>query len=117
MKSKIVIPVLLAALVLVFTLFMPVAKDFSFQGKWKNIGETGFGQIYPGSVLVVNDTYCNLYSPRDTYAITEGDDDSRTLEITSFLFGERLNFDLNVLDKDNIELSRGSVKLELHRVE
>ena len=118
MKSKalkIVVPVLLVAATIATVLYFSGAF-FTIKGKWKNIGDTTFGQIQKDCILIVTDNYCNLYSPKDTYAFYSSLE-GRKLEITSFLFGEKLIFDVSVLDNDNIILERNSTVLQLRRVD
>ena len=114
-SSTSVILILPVVAIAVVTLLYFTGAFFSIKGKWKNVGDTTFGQIQKNSILIVDDNYCNLYSPRDTYAFTSSLG-SHKLEITSFLFGEHLEFNVTILDNDNILLERNSTTLRLCRV-
>ena len=39
---------------------------FSIEGKWKSVGESGFGQAQPGAIVAFDGTNCNFFSPKDT---------------------------------------------------
>ena len=88
--------------------------NFSIEGKWKNVGTYTFGQVDNGGIVSFDGTYCNLYSPRDTYAFYK-DGDSYRLDTTSLL-GEPTSFTVKIVDKDNIDVYYGSDYLELTRV-
>ena len=89
-------------------------NSFSIEGKWKNIGSYTFGQVDNGGIVSFDGTYCNLYSPRDTYAFYK-DGDSYRLDTTSLL-GEPTSFTVKIVDKNNIDVYYGSDYLELTRV-
>ena len=90
--------------------------SFEIAGKWKNTGSDGFGQAQPGAIIVFDGTNCNFYSPSDTYAFYK-DGNRYILDLTSFLFGENLSFNVNVKDKDHIEISDGDWVVEMTRVQ
>lgn len=89
-------------------------SSFNIDGKWKNVGTYTFGQVQDGAIVVFDGTYCNMYSPRDTYALYK-DGDSYRLDTTSLL-GEPTSFTVKIVDKDNIDVYYGSNYLELTRV-
>lgn len=78
---------------------------FSIQGTWKSVGTVGWGQAQPGAMVQFGDGQANLYSPRDTYAISKDGADYR-LEVTGLLGGTS-SFTVKVVDSNNIELYRG----------
>ena len=90
--------------------------DFSIEGKWKSIGESGFGQAQPGAIVVFDGTNCNFFSPKDTYAIYQ-DGDTYKLDVTSYLFAEALTFTVNTIDEDHIVITSGQMVTELERIE
>lgn len=79
--------------------------SFSIRGSWKSVGETGWGQAQPGAIVRFGDGEANLYSPRDTYALTR-DGDGYRLEVTGLLGGSA-TFALTVVDDDTIQLRSG----------
>ena len=90
-------------------------SDFSIEGKWKNVGTYTFGQVQSGAIVSFDGTNCNVFSPRDTYALYKDGNDYR-LDTTSLL-GDTLSFTVNIVDKDNIDVYYGTNYLELKRVE
>ena len=107
--------IFIVAVVILAVVLIATHTGFTITGKWKNIGNTSFGQISPGGILVFDGTYCNLYSPKDTYAYTDGSD-TGTLDISSFLFGEHLSFEVQKVSRNRIKIKCGSVVLEFERV-
>lgn len=91
-------------------------NNFSIKGKWKSVGEYGFGQAQPGAIIVFDGNNCNLFSPRDTYALTKGQTDY-TLDCTSSFTADTVSFTVKIIDKNNIDLCRGEYITELKRVE
>lgn len=91
-------------------------RDFSIEGKWKSVGESGFGQAQPGAIVAFNGTNCNFFSPKDTYAIYQ-DGDTYKLDVTSYLFADTLTFTVNTIDEDHIVITSGQTVTELERVE
>ncbi|MDR1588906.1 MAG: hypothetical protein LBS51_01795 [Oscillospiraceae bacterium] len=89
--------------------------DFVIEGKWKSVGEYGFGQAQPGAIVVFDGVNCNFYSPRDTYAFYENDGKYQ-LDVTSFMFAENLSFTIKIVDEDQIEIYGGSDTTFLKRV-
>ncbi|KAA8817612.1 hypothetical protein EMB92_03445 [Bifidobacterium callitrichos] len=67
-----------------------------------------------GTVVNFRDGYCNLFSPRDTYALKSKDDGGYSLTVTGLL-GMGETFDVNVQDDDHITLTHGSTELQLER--
>lgn len=90
-------------------------SNFVIEGKWKNVGETGFGQAQQGAIVVFDGTNCNLYSPSDTYAFYMENNKYR-LDATSMGFSQTVNFKVGILDNDTIELKWGDVTVKLKRV-
>ena len=91
-------------------------KKFSIEGKWKNVGSYTFGQVQSNAIVVFDGTYCNVFSPQDTYAFYKDGDDFR-LDCTSFLFSDTLSFTVKIVDKNNIDIYNGTNYLELTKVE
>lgn len=91
------------------------SAKFSIEGKWKSIGEYGFGQAQPGAIVVFDGVNCNFYSPRDTYALYQENGKWR-LDCTDFLFAETVCFTVEVIDNDNIHIYYDSTLTELKRV-
>jgi hypothetical protein len=84
----------------------PDLSSFDIRGTWKSIGETGTGQAQPGAIVNFSDHECNLYSPRDTYALYM-DGGKLKLDATGLLGGTP-SFTVTVIDNDNIVLDPGS---------
>lgn len=84
-----------------------VPDSYDITGKWKSIGESGFGQAQPGAVIVFDGDRCNFYSPNDTYAFYL-DGDRYVLNLTTPL-GESLEKTVNIIDDDNIEIAGASL--------
>ena len=93
-----------------------VATEFSIEGKWKSVGEEGFGQAQPGVIVVFNGQNCNFLSPKDTYGFTKEDDGTYRLDVTSWLFSAPMSFDVEVVDNDHIIITGTSKTTELERV-
>ena len=85
-----------------------VPDSYDFTGKWKNIGETGFGQAQPGAIIIFDGDHCNFYSPSDTYAFYL-DGDRYVLSLTSLL-GESMEKTVHIIDDNNIEIAGTSLK-------
>ena len=91
-------------------------SDFSIEGKWKSVGDSGFGQAQPGAIVVFDDTNCNFFSPKDTYALYQ-DGDTYKLDVTSYLFAETLTFTVNTISEDHITIISGDSVTDLERIE
>lgn len=91
------------------------SADFSIEGKWKSIGEYGFGQAQPGAIVAFDGVNCNFYSPSDTYAFYQENGKWR-LDCTDFLFAETVCFTVEIIDNDNIHIYYDSSVTELKRV-
>lgn len=92
-----------------------ISSDFVIEGKWKSIGNYGFGQAQPGAIIIFDGTHCNFYSPSDTYALYQEDEKWR-LDCTDFLFANTVSFTVEIIDSDNIYIYYGSDATELRRV-
>ena len=88
--------------------------DFAIEGKWKSVGEKGWGQAQPGAIIVFDGANCNYYSPKDTYAFYK-DGSIYRLDVTS-LMGESQSYNVKIVDIDNIEIMYGSITTVLKRV-
>ena len=88
----------------------------SIVGKWKSIGEYGFGQAQPGAIVAFDGTNCNFFSPMDTYAFYQSGSDY-ILECTSFMSTDTVTFTVKVIDEDHIDVMQGGYTTELMRVE
>ena len=84
-----------------------VPASYDITGKWKSVGDSGFGQAQPRAIVVFDGNNCNFYSPKDTYAFYK-EDDRYVLDITSVL-GESLSQSVNIIDDDNIEVAGASL--------
>jgi hypothetical protein len=91
-------------------------SDFAIEGKWKSVGDHGFGQAQPGAIVVFDGVNCNFYSPQDTYAFYE-DGGGYRLDVTSLLFAENLSFAVKLIDRDQIEIDYGWDVTSLKRLE
>ena len=91
-------------------------RDFSIEGKWKSVGDSGFGQAQPGAIVAFDGTNCNFFSPKDTYAFYQ-DGDTYKLDVTSYLFADTLTFTVNTIDEDHIVITSGQTVTELERIE
>lgn len=85
-----------------------VPDSYDITGKWKSVGDSGFGQAQPGAIVTFDGNNCNFYSPNDTYAFYK-EDDRYVLNITSVL-GESLSQTVNIIDDDNIEIAGASLQ-------
>lgn len=85
-----------------------VPDSYDITGKWKSVGDSGFGQAQPGAIIVFDGNNCNFYSPKDTYAFYK-EGDRYILDITSVL-GENLSQTVNIIDDDNIKIAGASLK-------
>ena len=91
-------------------------SDFSIEGKWKSVGDSGFGQAQPGAIVAFDSTNCNFFSPKDTYALYQ-DGDIYKLDVTSYLFADTLTFTVNTVSEDYIVITSGQTVTTLERVE
>ena len=91
-------------------------SGFSIEGKWKSVGDSGFGQAQPGAIVTFDGTNCNFFSPKDTYALYQ-DGDTYKLDVTSYLFADTLTFTVNAIDEDHIVITSGQTVTELERIE
>ena len=91
-------------------------SGFSIEGKWKSIGDSGFGQAQPGAIVAFDGTNCNFFSPKDSYTLYQ-DGDTYKLDVTSYLFADTLTFTVNTIDEDHIVIKSGQTVTELERVE
>lgn len=110
---------IIAALCVVLTILIMLAgcgsRPFNIEGSWTNVSSGKWGQVTSeGTVVNFRDGYCNLFSPRDTYALKSKDDGGYSLTVTGLL-GMGETFDVNVQDDDHITLTHGSTELQLER--
>ena len=91
-------------------------NNFSIEGKWKSVGNYGFGQAQPGAIVAFDGTNCNFFSPSDTYAFYADGDDYR-LECTSFMSTGTAAFTVKIIDADHIDVYYGDNITELQRTE
>ena len=87
--------------------------DFFIEGKWKNIGETEIGQAQSGAIIVFDGMYCNLISPRDTYAFYKNGSDYM-LDWTTLLGSSGSNT-VHVIDENHMEIYSGDRIIEFQR--
>ncbi|MDE6747704.1 MAG: hypothetical protein K2K21_01375 [Lachnospiraceae bacterium] len=90
-------------------------SDFVIEGKWKSVGDYGFGQAQPGAIVIFDGVHCNFYSSSDTYALYQENEKWR-LDCTDFLFANTVSFTVEIIDNDNIYVYYGSDATELRRV-
>lgn len=86
------------------------------KGTWKNVGTTTFGQAQSGSIIVFDDTYCNYYSPKDTYEVYREENGEWSLYCVSLGFNETLRFRLDIIDDDTVDIYYGSEAVRLERI-
>ena len=91
-------------------------QDFNIIGSWKSIGDNGFGQAQPGSIVTFDGEHCDFYSPNDTYSLYQYDGKIQ-LECTSMIFSETLKFDVIIIDDSNIQIQYGSTTTKLKRLD
>lgn len=84
-----------------------IHEPYDIIGKWKSVGDSGFGQAQPGAIVVFDGNRCNFYSPSDTYAFYF-DGDKYVLDLTTPL-GESLERTVNIIDDDNIKIAGASL--------
>ena len=90
-------------------------SSFSIEGKWKNVGDTTFGNVSKGGIVLFDGNHCNYSSPQDTYVFySEGSE--YKLDCTGLL-GHAFSFRVEVLDNDHIEIYHGSHMVELARID
>lgn len=90
-------------------------SSFEIEGNWKATSDSGsWGQVMPGAAVVFDGSYCNVYSPRDTYVFEKTDNGGYELTVTGLLTGTT-TFDVEVLSNDHIQLVTGSTTLDLER--
>lgn len=88
-------------------------SDYNIEGTWRNIGTGTFGQINSDSVVLFDGGRCNIYSPSDTYAFyPEGD--HYVLQVTGLMGGDH-SFIVYIIDKNHIDLVKGSNIIELEK--
>lgn len=90
-------------------------SNFSIEGKWKSVGEYGFGQAQPGAIVVFDGTNANFFSPQDTYAVYQ-DGDVYKLDATSFMSTSAVTLTIKTIDADHIDLFYGDQITELERI-
>lgn len=89
-------------------------NSFHIEGKWKNVGDTTFGNVMQGGIVSFDGTHCNYISPQDTYVFYESDG-VYYLDASSLL-GSAISFTVSVIDNDNIRIYDGTHYVELKRV-
>lgn len=85
-----------------------VPDSFDIIGKWKSVGDDGFGQAQPGAIVIFDGSRCNFFSPSDTYAFYK-DGDRYVLDITGALGGS-MSQTVNIIDENNIEVAGASLR-------
>ena len=90
--------------------------SFDITGSWKSVGDSGFGQAQPGTIVTFDGTHCNFYSPNDSYWIYQLGEDI-FLECTNMLFSsDKLKFNVVIIDDNNIQIKYGSTITQLKRL-
>lgn len=103
------------ALILIFFITITLygcGDEFYIEGKWRSVGDEGFGQAQPGAIVVFDGKNCNLLSPNDTYSLSN-DNGEYKLYVTGLL-GGNVTFNITLEDNDHIILND---KTELERIE
>lgn len=91
--------------------------DFDVYGKWKNVGDDEYGQMRKNAVVVFDGVNCNVYSPKDTYALESNGDGTYHLTVTGLLGGSP-SFTVIPIDQNNMVLENGdSTQIHLKRVQ
>lgn len=109
MISAVLVLVLLAAVL------TACGRGFAIEGKWKNVGDSGFGQAQPGAIVSFDGEHCNFFSPMDTYAVYE-QDGGYAMDVTAFLSTDTLTFRIEVLSDDHIIVTYHDTETELQRM-
>ena len=91
-------------------------SDFTIEGKWKSVGDYGFGQAQSGAIVVFDGSNCNFFSPQDTYALYQ-DGDTYKLDVTSFMSTDTLTFTIKTVDNNHIDVFYGGQITELQRMD
>ena len=91
-------------------------SDFTIEGKWKSVGDYGFGQAQSGAIVVFDGSNCNFFSPQDTYALNQ-DGDTYKLDVTSFMSTDTLTFTIKTVDNNHIDVFYGGQITELQRMD
>ncbi|MBQ9001577.1 MAG: hypothetical protein IJ087_06970 [Eggerthellaceae bacterium] len=113
--GKVATLIIAIAIVITFAACSAGASSFSIEGKWKNTGSGGFGQMQPGAIVTFNGNNCNVYSPNDTYAFYS-ENGKYKLDVTGLLGGTP-SFTVTVIDNNHISMTTGlSDVVELTRV-
>jgi hypothetical protein len=64
------------------------AKDFSILGAWEQTYGSSGWESSNGRIVQFNDSHqCNIFSPQDTYGISDRGDDGFSLSVTGLLGG------------------------------
>ena len=79
------------------------ADDF-LVGYWASIGEYSFGMAQPGLPVWFDGEHGCFYSPYDTYWL-EPDGDHYMLFCTNYLWGDTLDFRVDILDENNVAIN------------
>lgn len=90
--------------------------NLKIEGKWKSVGDYGFGQAQPGAIVIFDGNNCNFFSPSDTYALYEKDGEYY-LDVTSFMSTDTLTFTIKTVDSDHIDVFYGGQVTELQRMD
>ena len=117
-KTFLLLGIILAAIWFHFSGVTAAAGNFSIVGYWKSIGDNGFGQAQPGSIVWFDGEHACFYSPYDTYSL-ESEGDHYILRCTNVLWKDTQSFNVYVLDDYNIVLgfASGSLTTYLTRVD
>ena len=114
MKTLFRFTCVIAISILVLITLGGCGSSFDIRGKWQ-VTSGQWGQATPGAVIVFNGSQCNLYSPKDTYGISKTSNNNYRLNITGLL-GGNFSFDVTVVDKNHIKLTKGSTTIEMKRL-
>lgn len=90
-------------------------SDFSIEGSWKSVGDTGMGQLMPGVTVNFDGTHCNVYSPRDSYKLYTDSEGRLMLDCKNWLWGDVLTLSVEVVDNDHLILRSGPASAQLER--
>ena len=107
--------ILVVVLTLIIGMSLSACGGFKIEGTWKQTGDATWGQAQKGAIInFKSNGQANLFSPSDSYAFYKQGDSYR-LDVTGLLGGSS-SFDVEVVNKDKIELRQGGqLKVTLER--
>ena len=96
------------------------SSDFSFEGTWKNVGETTYGHIYPGQNLnVFDDKHCDIFGDNNTYKLertTKKNEYQLTVSNLPYDKDGTIVFTIIVEDDNHIIIDHRDCKIHMERL-